>query len=46
MAEILSTYDIHFDEVDKLCVLEPEVLKQTHSLKDESKAYIESKFSS
>lgn len=44
MAEVLSKCGIYLDEVDKLCILEPEVYKQTNNLKDESKVYLESTY--
>lgn len=40
MAEILSKCGLYLDEIDKLCILEPEVYKQTNCLKDESKIYL------
>lgn len=40
MAEILSKCGLYLDEIDKLCILEPDVYKQTNSLKDESKTYL------
>lgn len=43
MAEILGRYGIYFDEVDKVCILEPEIFKQTNDLKEECKIYTESK---
>ncbi|XP_044755648.1 intraflagellar transport protein 20 homolog isoform X2 [Coccinella septempunctata] len=41
MAEILARYGIYFDEVDKICILEPEIFKQTNDLKEECKIYTE-----
>ncbi|XP_045473403.1 intraflagellar transport protein 20 homolog [Harmonia axyridis] len=41
MSEILSRYGIYFDEVDKVCILEPEIFKQTNDLKEECKIYTE-----
>lgn len=44
MSEILSNYGIYFDEVDRVCILEPEVAKQTNNLKEECQIYVESMF--
>ncbi|XP_019868964.2 intraflagellar transport protein 20 homolog [Aethina tumida] len=41
MSEILSNYGIYFDEVDRVCILEPEVAKQTNNLKEECQIYVE-----
>ncbi|KAF5283183.1 hypothetical protein FQR65_LT02695 [Abscondita terminalis] len=39
--DYLSKLGIHFDEVDKIRVLEPEVSHQTYELKEQSKTYVE-----
>lgn len=44
MAELLASEGIFFDEVDKICILEPEVSKQTTELKEECQIYVESKW--
>ncbi|CAH0556143.1 unnamed protein product [Brassicogethes aeneus] len=41
MSDLLSNYGIYFDEVDKVCILEPEVAKQTNNLKEECQIYTE-----
>lgn len=41
MSDFLSQYGIFFDEVDKVRILEPQVSKVTHDLKDECKNYTE-----
>lgn len=43
MSDLLSKYGIFFNEVDKICILEPQVAKQTNDLKEECQMYIESK---
>lgn len=42
MADILTKSGIFFDEVDKVCILDPEILKITTDLKEECQIYIES----
>lgn len=42
MADLLMKSGIYFDEVDKVCILDPEVAKQTSDLKDECKIYVDS----
>ena len=44
MSDLLANQGIFFDEVDKVCILEPEVAKQTNDLKEECQIYVESKF--
>ncbi|CAG9835989.1 unnamed protein product [Diabrotica balteata] len=41
MSEVLAKSGIFFDEVDRICILEPEVSKSTHDLKDECQIYTE-----
>ncbi|KAL3278310.1 hypothetical protein HHI36_013643 [Cryptolaemus montrouzieri] len=41
MSEFLSKYGIFFDEVDRVCILEPEIAKQTNDLKEECRIYTE-----
>ncbi|CAH1966506.1 unnamed protein product [Acanthoscelides obtectus] len=41
MAESLAKSGIYFNEIDKICILDPEVSKQTHDLKDECQVYTE-----
>lgn len=43
MSDTLSKYGIFFNEVDKICILEPQVAKQTNDLKEECQMYVESK---
>lgn len=44
MAGQLSIQGIFFDEVDKVCILEPEIAKQITNLKEECQIYNESKY--
>ncbi|CAG9760860.1 unnamed protein product [Ceutorhynchus assimilis] len=37
----LSQYGVFFDEIDKMCILEPTNYKQTTNLKEESFIYVE-----
>ncbi|XP_050310772.1 intraflagellar transport protein 20 homolog [Anthonomus grandis grandis] len=37
----LSSYGIYFNEVDKICILEPESSKLTHDLKEDCSLYVE-----
>ncbi|XP_030750574.1 intraflagellar transport protein 20 homolog [Sitophilus oryzae] len=37
----LSVYGIYFNEIDKICILEPEAHKQTSDLKEQCNIYIE-----
>lgn len=39
----LSQYGIYFNEIDKICIVEPELYKQTNDLKEQCSIYIESK---
>ncbi|KAG5867764.1 hypothetical protein JTB14_012381 [Gonioctena quinquepunctata] len=41
MADSLARSGIFFDEVDRICILEPEVSKSTHDLKEECHIYTE-----
>ncbi|KAJ8912940.1 hypothetical protein NQ315_017271 [Exocentrus adspersus] len=41
MSDILNKTGIFFDEVDKICILEPEVAKLTNDLNEECQIYIE-----
>ncbi|CAH1154101.1 unnamed protein product [Phaedon cochleariae] len=41
MGEFLGRAGIFFDEVDRICILEPEVSKLTSDLKEECQIYIE-----
>ncbi|XP_056631905.1 intraflagellar transport protein 20 homolog [Diorhabda sublineata] len=41
MTDLLAKSGIFFDEVDRICILEPEVSKSTHELKDECQLYTE-----
>ncbi|KAJ8967542.1 hypothetical protein NQ314_002857 [Rhamnusium bicolor] len=41
MSEMLAQSGIFFDEVDKICILEPEVSKLTNDLKEECQIYTE-----
>ncbi|KAJ3642790.1 hypothetical protein Zmor_025545 [Zophobas morio] len=41
MSDLLANQGIFFDEVDKVCILEPEVAKQTNDLKEECQIYVE-----
>jgi len=43
MAEALTKSGIHFDELNKIRILEPEVSSQTNELKNECKDFVESK---
>lgn len=43
MSDVLAKSGIFFDEVDRICILEPEVSKSTHDLKEECQIYTESK---
>lgn len=43
MTKEISENGLYFDEVDKICILEPEVYKQTNDLKDQCNIYLESK---
>lgn len=42
MSDLLNRSGIFFDEVDKICILEPEVSKLTTDLKEECQIYTES----
>lgn len=42
MSDLLNKSGIFFDEVDKICILEPEVSKLTSDLKEECQIYAES----
>lgn len=42
MSDLLAKQGIYFDEVDKVCILEPEISKQTNDLKEICQNYIES----
>ena len=42
--EALSRAGLHFDETNKIRVLEPEVQTQTVELKEECKDFVDSKF--
>lgn len=44
MSQDLAEYGIYFNELDKLCILEPEVYKQTNNLNEECKSYFQSKY--
>ncbi|EFA09915.1 intraflagellar transport protein 20 homolog [Tribolium castaneum] len=41
MADLLAKQGIYFDEVDKVCILEPEISKQTNDLKETCQNYVE-----
>ena len=41
--EALAQAGLHFDELNKIRVLEPEVFQQTTELKEECKDFVESK---
>ena len=41
--EALSRAGLHFDELNKIRVLEPEVQQQTSELKEECKEFVDSK---
>lgn len=41
--EALSRAGLHFDELNKIRVLEPEVQQQTSELKEECKDFVDSK---
>ncbi|CAH1099863.1 unnamed protein product [Psylliodes chrysocephalus] len=41
MSDVLAKSGIFFDEVDRICILEPEVSKSTHDLKEECQIYTE-----
>ncbi|KAJ8966742.1 hypothetical protein NQ317_012674 [Molorchus minor] len=41
MSELLAMSGIFFDEVDKICILKPEVSKLTNDLKEECQIYTE-----
>ncbi|KAK9881769.1 hypothetical protein WA026_017287 [Henosepilachna vigintioctopunctata] len=41
MSEFVTRYGIYFNEVDKICIVEPDVAKQTCDLKEECKIYTE-----
>ena len=42
--EALAQAGLHFDELNKIRVLEPEVFQQTTELKEECKDYVESEY--
>lgn len=42
--DILGEAGFHFDELNKLRVLDPEVSQQTTELKEECKVFVDSKF--
>ena len=42
--EALSRAGLHFDELNKIRVLEPEVQQQTSELKEECKDFVDSMF--
>ena len=42
--EALARAGLHFDELNKIRVLEPEAAQQTNELKDECKEFLDSKF--
>jgi hypothetical protein len=42
MSDLLEKQGIFFDEVDKVCILEPEISRQTNELKEECQIYVES----
>ena len=42
--EALARSGLHFDELNKIRVLEPEVSQQTKELKEECKEFVESEF--
>ena len=45
MAEdALARHGLHFDELNKIRVLDPEVLQQTSELKDECADFVTSRF--
>ncbi|CAH1379121.1 hypothetical protein MTP99_002870 [Tenebrio molitor] len=41
MSDLLEKQGIFFDEVDKVCILEPEISRQTNELKEECQIYVE-----
>ncbi|XP_044261122.1 intraflagellar transport protein 20 homolog [Tribolium madens] len=41
MADLLAKQGIYFNEVDKVCILEPEISKQTNDLKEICQNYVE-----
>ncbi len=41
--EALARAGLHFDELNKIRVLEPEIATQTNELKDECKEFLDSK---
>ena len=43
--EALAKAGLHFDELNKIRVLEPEVAQQTGELKEECKDFLDSKLS-
>lgn len=42
--DILGEAGLHFDELNKLRILDPEVSQQTVELKEECKVFVDSKF--
>ena len=42
--EALARAGLHFDELNKIRVLEPEVSQQTNELKDECKEFLDSEY--
>ena len=42
--EALAQAGLHFDELNKIRVLEPEVFQQTTELKEECKEFVESEY--
>ena len=42
--EALSRAGLHFDELNKIRVLEPEIQQQTSELKEECKEFVDSKY--
>ncbi|CAG9857518.1 unnamed protein product [Phyllotreta striolata] len=41
MTELLAKSGIYFDEVDRICILEPEISNSTHDLKEKCQIYAE-----
>ena len=43
--EVMGKHGLHFDELNKIRVLQPEVAQETSELKEECKDFVDSKFS-
>ena len=41
---LAKAYGLHFDELNKIRILEPDVAQQTNELKEECKDFVDSKY--